>query len=187
MKDLMNNTVKLAIKYAKAVFVTGFLLSSSVQALTVSENKISVSAGGVQTVKLSGISGKITVTNSAPGIVVISNTDDSTYKFSGVAAGNATVLFKDRKSTAKVNVTVTASSAAILSGRLLASNCFQCHGTNGGGGFDKLAGKSAREIYKELKEFSTGAEDPDGIMAAHAAGFSDAQLLAIANYFSSQR
>jgi len=42
-------------------------------------------------------------------------------------------------------------------GRLLASNCFQCHGTNGKGpGFDKLAGKSSNEIYKDLKEFQSG-------------------------------
>ena len=35
-------------------------------------------------------------------------------------------------------------------GRLLASNCFQCHGTNGKGpGFDKLAGKSASERWTQ--------------------------------------
>ena len=41
-------------------------------------------------------------------------------------------------------------------GRLLASNCFACHGTNGrpAGGFDRLAGESASEIYDELKEMA---------------------------------
>ena len=44
-------------------------------------------------------------------------------------------------------------------GRLLASNCFQCHGTNGQGpGFDTIAGKSASEIYQELKDFQSGKE-----------------------------
>lgn len=72
-------------------------------------------------------------------------------------------------------------------GRLLASNCFQCHGTNGRGpGFDKLAGKSANEIYKDLLEFRSGKEG-NGIMARHALGFSDAQLRQIATYFSTQR
>jgi cytochrome c553 len=72
-------------------------------------------------------------------------------------------------------------------GRLLASNCFQCHGTNGKGpGFDKLAGKSSSEIYKDLKEFATGKEG-DGIMAKHAMGFTDAQLLSLSSWLSTQR
>lgn len=72
-------------------------------------------------------------------------------------------------------------------GRLLASNCFQCHGTNGKGpGFDKLAGKSANEIYKELVEFRSGKEG-DNIMARHAMGFTDAQMRSLATWLSTQR
>ena len=72
-------------------------------------------------------------------------------------------------------------------GRLLASNCFQCHGTNGKGpGFDKLAGKSSNEIYKDLKEFQSGKEG-NGIMAKHAMGFTDAQLLSLSSWLSTQR
>ena len=80
-----------------------------------------------------------------------------------------------------------ASAQAVPDGRLLASNCFQCHGTNGKGpGFDKLAGKSASELYKELLEFRAGKEGK-GIMAAHAMGYSDAQLRALSTYLSTQR
>lgn len=80
-----------------------------------------------------------------------------------------------------------ASAQAVPEGRLLASNCFQCHGTNGKGpGFDKLAGKSASELYKELLEFRAGKEGK-GIMAAHALGYSDAQLRALSTYLSTQR
>ena len=72
-------------------------------------------------------------------------------------------------------------------GRLLASNCFQCHGTNGKGpGFDKLSGESANEIYKELKEFQSGKEG-QGIMAKHAMGYTDAQLQSLSNWLSTQR
>ena len=72
-------------------------------------------------------------------------------------------------------------------GRLLASNCFQCHGTNGKGpGFDKLTGNSANEIYKELKEFQSGKEG-NGIMAKHAMGYTDAQLLSLSSWLSTQR
>ncbi len=82
---------------------------------------------------------------------------------------------------------VLAQTALPPAGRLLASNCFQCHGTNGKGpGFDTLAGKSASELYKELKEFQSGKEG-DGIMARHAMGYSDAQLRALAQWLSTQR
>lgn len=73
-------------------------------------------------------------------------------------------------------------------GRLLASNCFQCHGTDGKGDgtFEKLAGKSASEIASELREMK--AENKRGeIMTIHALGYSDAQVRAIADYFSRQR
>ncbi len=72
-------------------------------------------------------------------------------------------------------------------GRLLASNCFQCHGTNGKGpGFEKLAGKSANEIYKDLKEFQSGKEGK-GIMASHALGYPDVQLRDLSAWLSTQR
>jgi cytochrome c553 len=70
-------------------------------------------------------------------------------------------------------------------GRLLASNCFQCHGTNGGGGFERLAGMSAREIVGELREMRLKSV-PD-IMEVHARGYTDAQLQAIGNYFAGLR
>ena len=90
-------------------------------------------------------------------------------------------------------------------GRLLASNCFQCHGTNGkapSGGFDTLAGESAREIYGELKEMQAkfagaapASDDGDGagedaeeeIMQVHVTAYSDAELWALSTFFSTQR
>lgn len=72
-------------------------------------------------------------------------------------------------------------------GRLLASNCFQCHGTNGQGpGFDTIAGKSASELYQELKDFQAGKEGT-GIMAKHAMGYTDAQLQSLAAWLATQR
>jgi cytochrome c553 len=80
-----------------------------------------------------------------------------------------------------------AAQTTVPTGRLLASNCLQCHGTNGKGpGFDKLAGKSANEIYKELLEFRSGKEG-NGIMAKHAMGYTDTQLRQLAQYLSTQR
>lgn len=83
--------------------------------------------------------------------------------------------------------TAQAQTAVSPAGRLLASNCFQCHGTNGKGpGFDKLAGKSASELYKEMKEFQAGKEG-DNIMARHVMGYTDAQLQSLASWLSTQR
>ena len=80
-----------------------------------------------------------------------------------------------------------AQTAPSPSGRLLASNCFQCHGTHGKGpGFDSLAGKSASELVRELKEFQQGKEG-NGIMARHAMGVTDEQLRALAQWLSTQR
>lgn len=79
-----------------------------------------------------------------------------------------------------------AAAQSVPAGRLLASNCFQCHGTNGRGpGFDRLAGKSANELYSDLKEFQSGKEG-NGIMAKHAMGYTDAQLRALADWLSKQ-
>ncbi|MBN8489721.1 MAG: c-type cytochrome [Burkholderiales bacterium] len=76
--------------------------------------------------------------------------------------------------------------AAPPAGRLLASNCFQCHGTDGKGpGFDRLAGKSANEIYEEMKDFQSGKEG-NGIMAKHSWIYTDEQLHALAGWFSQQ-
>lgn len=80
-----------------------------------------------------------------------------------------------------------AAQVTIPNGRLLASNCFQCHGTNGQGpGFDRLSDKSASELYRELKEYQSGDEG-GGLMAKHAWGYSDAQLRALSQYLARQR
>jgi cytochrome c553 len=71
-------------------------------------------------------------------------------------------------------------------GRLLASNCFQCHGpTKTSPGFDKVTGKSAGKLYSKLKEFQSGGEG-ETIMAYHARGYTDRQLRELAQWLSTQ-
>jgi len=70
-------------------------------------------------------------------------------------------------------------------GRLLASNCFQCHGTNGKGGVENLAGESSGEIYNELKEMQRKSSPK--MMDMHARGYTDAQIHLLADYLSKQR
>jgi mono/diheme cytochrome c family protein len=66
-------------------------------------------------------------------------------------------------------------------GRLLASNCFQCHGTNGSGGFERIAGEAG-----EIREFRSKIASKD-IMAAHAQGYTDAQIEALVSYLNQLR
>lgn len=68
---------------------------------------------------------------------------------------------------------------ANTTGRLLASNCFQCHGTLGRGGFDNIRGGEAGEVREYLGK--TASAD---IMAAHAQGYTPAQLDAIVKYLN---
>ena len=70
-----------------------------------------------------------------------------------------------------------AAQPANTEGRLLASNCFQCHGTLGTGGFDGIRGKEADEVLEFLRK--PAARD---IMAAHAQGYTPAQLQKIVAY-----
>lgn len=67
-------------------------------------------------------------------------------------------------------------------GQLLASQCAQCHGTNGTGGFEAIAGKNAVSLYEELLEMK--ARPVENIMDRQARGYTDEQLWLIAEYFA---
>lgn len=84
-------------------------------------------------------------------------------------------------------------------GRLLASNCFQCHGVNGANSkaFDSLAGEN--DVYKELLEMnqSSGVDREEELMAVHAKAFAkmggvngangpQIEMRQIADFFASQ-
>ena len=82
-----------------------------------------------------------------------------------------------RDRTSRTATTTTVSQPTNTEGRLLASNCFQCHGTLGLGGFDKIRGSEASEVM----EFMTKTASRD-IMAAHAQGYTPEQLKKIIAY-----
>ena len=75
------------------------------------------------------------------------------------------------------NTGTTLTQPKNTTGRLLASNCFQCHGTGGVGGFDRIRGGDAAEIREYLSRSANSS-----IMAAHAQGYTTAQLNAIITY-----
>ena len=82
-----------------------------------------------------------------------------------------------------------ALSAAEPNGRLLAAQCFQCHGQNGHSvsGIDSIAGESAQEIVEEMKEMQAKAQREPDIMHSQALIYTDEEILALAGYLASLR
>ncbi|WMP18739.1 c-type cytochrome [Thiothrix lacustris] len=82
-----------------------------------------------------------------------------------------------------------ASTAPVISApdgaRLLASQCFQCHGMNGNSasGIEGIGGDSAAELVSEMLEmkYSTNGDD---IMHRQAMGYSEDQIRSIATYLA---
>jgi cytochrome c553 len=69
----------------------------------------------------------------------------------------------------------------------LASNCANCHGTQGKavGAMPSLAGQPAATIAEQMRAFRDGKR-PATIMHQLSKGYSDAQIDAIAEHFSKQ-
>ncbi len=156
--------------------------------LGVSPSGASILVGQSTALTVSNAIGTITIGNSNTNAVGTS-LSGNVVTVTGKSAGSAELTVRDTRSTVKVQVTVTTSTpppptSEIHPGRLLASNCFQCHGTNGSGGFDRIQGSS--ELLSELRKFASGQEDAGGIMAAHAVGYTDQQLQLIADFLSKQ-
>lgn len=84
-------------------------------------------------------------------------------------------------------VSGTSPSGTTLSdgARLLASQCFQCHGTDGHSqtGIDSLSGESEAELVEEMLEMTYEMEND--LMHYQARGYSEEQIRAIAAYIAS--
>lgn len=74
-------------------------------------------------------------------------------------------------------------SPNISKGRLLASNCFQCHATQGSGGFEALLNTSQTGMFAELMEQRFKIKRK--IMAIHAQGYTKEQLWDLSGYLAS--
>jgi cytochrome c553 len=74
--------------------------------------------------------------------------------------------------------------------RALAANCAACHGTQGrpakGSALDGLAGRPKEELVQAMTQFRAGSR-PTTLMHQIAKGYSDAEIAAIAEYFSRQK
>jgi cytochrome c553 len=156
--------------------------------MSLSEDSVSVEIKKSARITISNAAGKVRLTNSDAGKMQASLRSNS-ITITGKEAGTSTLTVSDGKTTQTLTVevkssrrTTTSTVSGNTNGRLLASNCFQCHGTYGSGGFESLRGKS--DLADELNEFLSGEEDSDGIMAAHMKGYTTEQLQAIATYLA---
>lgn len=116
----------------------------------------------------------------ALGLAACGGGSGSAVEAQPASAGDATQTILGSRSSGGSSSTTTIKPVAQpqnTEGRLLASNCFQCHGTMGTGGFDSIRGKDAGEVL----EFLTKNASRD-IMAAHAQGYTPAQLKKIVSY-----
>jgi len=77
------------------------------------------------------------------------------------------------------------AQAQMASDEVLVNTCFSCHGTDGksSGDMPTIAGKSASYISNKMMDFRSGKK-PSTVMMRITKGFSDAELKAIANFFS---
>lgn len=98
---------------------------------------------------------------------------------SGTTTSGATATQNSGTTTPTNSGTVSSTNA-----RLLAAQCFQCHGTNGVSvtGIDSLAGMNPAEFIKEMLEmkYSTKVD----IMHYQAKGYSEDEIRLMAGYFA---
>ncbi|MEO3431045.1 c-type cytochrome [Pelagibius sp. CAU 1746] len=87
--------------------------------------------------------------------------------------------------TAAAALTAGTAGAEEKRGAVLANTCFSCHGTDGhsAGAMPSIAGKSADYIVETLKRFRSG-DKASTVMVRIAKGFTDDEIVALADYFS---
>lgn len=80
----------------------------------------------------------------------------------------------------------TRSLSDSLQIQVLSAACANCHGTDGdqGGAVPVIAGRPAGVLESQLLAFKRGEDPKATVMPRHAAGYTDDELAALANYFS---
>lgn len=80
------------------------------------------------------------------------------------------------------------AAPAVSPSQSLAATCYNCHGPHGvsAAAIPSLAGRSAASIVETMAEYKAGKR-AGTIMPQIAKGYTDAQIEAIATYFSQQK
>lgn len=85
-----------------------------------------------------------------------------------------------------IAATARAAEPVAVDVRTLANSCAICHGTDGKppkNGLERLAGMNKREFIQEMREMRKSPANRH-LMGYVAGGFSDAEISAMADYFS---
>lgn len=85
-----------------------------------------------------------------------------------------------------IAATVPGKKPVAVDVRTLANSCAICHGTDGKppqNGLERLAGMNRREFIQEMREMRKSPANRH-LMGYVAGGFSDAEISAMADYFS---
>ncbi len=171
------------------VAVNSFALTLNIGAST-TDTRITLQRAQTFDMNVSGVNGTLSVTNSNASAITLtkisSTTTTAVYRLTGISTGVSNIAFKDKTGTVTTYLKVPLVQGT-LDGRQLASNCFQCHGTNATGGVGKLTGMTRYEIYYKLAEMAKSSEYTSNIMKAHARGFTDSQMQMLAAYISQVR
>lgn len=81
---------------------------------------------------------------------------------------------------------IPALGVAGPSGQAIGVTCNGCHGTDGHskGAAPSLAGRPSKQLQKAMVDFKSGAR-PATIMGRIAKGYSDEEIVAVSDYYSS--
>lgn len=85
-------------------------------------------------------------------------------------------------------VVPAAQASSLAKAQYLAATCANCHGTNGQsvGGSVSLAGYDREKFISTMKAFREGKQEAT-LMHQLAKGYTDEQVAALAEFFSSQK
>jgi sulfide dehydrogenase cytochrome subunit len=81
-----------------------------------------------------------------------------------------------------------AQAGEMTQGEMLSASCAGCHGTDGHspGAIPDISDKSAEYIRTSLEEFRSGKREST-VMGRQAKGYTDEEILLIAEYFGKQK
>lgn len=82
----------------------------------------------------------------------------------------------------------SAGAGELSRGEMLSASCAGCHGTDGRspGAIPDISDKSEEYIRTSLEEFRSGKREST-VMGRHAKGYTDEEILLIAEYFDRQK
>ncbi|AHE97303.1 c-type cytochrome [Thioalkalivibrio paradoxus] len=78
---------------------------------------------------------------------------------------------------------VPQAAADVTRGELLTTSCFSCHSIDGTGNMPGLVGYPRDLMISQMQAFKDGSR-PGTIMNRHARGYTDEEIVLMADYFS---